>query len=685
MGWAGRESRPAGGARAVVGMFLWVGAVLAAGGGLETAHGQAVGRPTQPDFTGAVDLVEVAVSVRDGNGLTVDDLSGDDIEVYEDGVRQSVAAFRRVDIARERFEVAVSYPSGDVTTNGDPGRPGRVYLLLLDDLHTHPLRSAEVKGIAREFIENGLLLHDLAAVAMTSGLGSSQHFTGDRRLLLEAVDQFVGRYVYPARRPRWWPGGDARERSGGGLPGLERMGGERELKARNAREMLAAIERFAEWLGSVDARRKAMVVIGQGIDYDTSDLFGDREALGLLGETARVADAAARNNVTIYAIDPRGLPTAEESSIRTRFLVDESPEATWRAKQSLRALAEETGGFAFINSNQFSQAFERIVEEQSTYYLLGYVAPRDVPDGRLHHIRIRVGRPDVIVAARRSYVHGRRRGSRGDVATEMVRLLDSPLPQRGLRLEVTSLRMRGDGGGRHPLVLGVWLEPSAAGGGDPGDVILGIVAADRDGRVLERRMVEVSVPAEMRPTLAERGLRLLARMDLSTLERTHVRVGVMDARTGAVGSVHHEAGGLDGGAAGMGISGIALNADGEAPVPTVVGDAGVMAAVPFPVGIRRVFDPAEDLLLFAEVYSGRGVSEEEVFEVSCVIRSEGGAVVYEASEFSDAREGRASYRGTVPLGNLEPGRYLLEVGASVVGGDGARARREVPFRIRPRG
>ena len=378
-----------------------------------------------------------------------------------------------------------------------------------------------------------------AAIAMTSGLTPSQHFTSDRQPLLAAAERFRGRYVPRSRRVWGSVEGSFGRSPVAQDPGPDAMDRERQIKAWNARRMLRSVERFAEWMGGLDARRKAIVLIGQGIDYDTRDLFGDRDALVLLEETSHVAGATARHNVTLYAIDPRGLPTGRRSSIRTRVLVDESPDATWRGKQSLRALAEETGGAAFINSNQFGQAFERVVREQSTYYLPGYRAPRDVPDGRLHHIRIRVNRPDVTVQARRSYVHTRVPDELNDIPTLAAALLDSPLPQPGLRLELTGLSLRGDHATAQSVVVAVRLEPPGDGGRPlPVDTALTVVAADADGTVLARRTVDVPVPAELRRVVQERGLRVLFRLDLPKPGPIHLRAAVVERLTGASGSVH---------------------------------------------------------------------------------------------------------------------------------------------------
>ena len=623
-------------------------------------------------------MIEVAVSVTDESGRPVPDLTADDFEVYEDGRRQPVVAFARVDMPVEPFDAPVSHPPPDAASSAPGERAGRVYLLLLDDLHTHVLRTEEVRAIAREFIENALFGNDLAAVAMTSGLGRNQHFTNDRQRLLEAVERFVGRYA-PAGRLRSWP--PDRPFGPPAVAGPARVDRERETKAREARRMLRSVERFAGWMGGLDARRKAMILIGQGIDYDTRDVFGDRNSLALLDETLRVADVAARHNVTLYAVDPRGLPTGRRSAVRTRVLVDEASEATWRGKQSLRALAEETGGFAFINSNRFGQAFDHIVREQSTYFLLGYRAPRDAPDGRLHHIRIEVDRPGVTINARRSYVHTRMPDEPDDIAAQMSALLDSPLPQSGLRLELTALPLRGDDPDVQPLVVTLRLQPAGDGRGSPAvDSVVSVIAADRDGTVLAGRTVEVSFVGEMLGTVHEHGVRVLSRLDLPGPGRVHLRAAVVDRLTGMRGSVHHEMEVPDLRSASMAMSGLAVNPDPVAPVPTVIAESGLESAVPFPPAARRVFDPDDTLAVFAEIYVNDSRARRRLGLTRTISDAAGASVLRERDEVL-VRDGWARYGTSLPLDGLRSGAYVLRVEA-VEDESGLRVGRRVPFRVR---
>ena len=77
------------------------------------------------------------------------------------------------------------------------------------------------------------------------------------------------------------------------------------------------------------------------------------------------------------------------------------------SQDTLRELAEQTGGIASVNTNDVTPAFERIVDANSRYYVLGYYPPTHPRDGRFHKIEVRVKRPNVRVEARRGYASPR--------------------------------------------------------------------------------------------------------------------------------------------------------------------------------------------------------------------------------------------------------------------------------------
>ena len=167
--------------------------------------GLALAQQTMPDpgaqqppvtFRLEVNYVEVDAVVTDENGDFVDDLKVDDFEVLEDGESQEVTAFSRIRIPVERptrLLFSNRQIEEDVSTNRRPF-DGRVFVLALDDLHTTPLQTSYVKRAATEFIEQYLGANDLVSVIFTSGrTDAAQGFTGNQRLLLEAVDRFAGR------------------------------------------------------------------------------------------------------------------------------------------------------------------------------------------------------------------------------------------------------------------------------------------------------------------------------------------------------------------------------------------------------------------------------------------------------------------------------------------------------------
>ena len=131
---------------------------------------------------------------RQGNFVT--GLTKDDFEVLEDGKPQKVEMFSYVDLPVEKIDrMAFSGRPvvSDVKTN-QQSLAGRFYVIVLDDLDTSLFRTATVRRTARQFLERNFGANDVAAVVYTSGrMDAAQEFTGDRSLLLSAVDKFVGR------------------------------------------------------------------------------------------------------------------------------------------------------------------------------------------------------------------------------------------------------------------------------------------------------------------------------------------------------------------------------------------------------------------------------------------------------------------------------------------------------------
>ena len=376
--------------------------------------------PPPVTFRVEINYVEVDAVVTDAQGRLVTDLSQEDFEVLEDGRPQKVTAFSLINLPVERAPrpLFLGEPiEPDVRAN--TVAEGRIYMIVLDDLHTGFASTPRVKRFLREFVERNFGANDLAAIVYTSGRGiAGQEFTNSRRLLLEAIDRFTGRRLR-SEALEINDSLNSTERDPSDERSLKLMDPLEMERAYNARTTLSAVRDLAAFMEGIRGRRKSLLLISEGISYNIYDVFNYTSA-GLILQHANDAVAAAtRANTAIYAIDPRGLSGFEEGIEASGTPADITPsqfsvtgslmDAVRMSQQSLQVLANETGGFAAINRNDFAGAFERVVRENSTYYVLGYYPANDRRDGRFRRIEVRVKRPGMQVRSRRGYVAPRGR------------------------------------------------------------------------------------------------------------------------------------------------------------------------------------------------------------------------------------------------------------------------------------
>jgi VWFA-related protein len=134
-------------------------------------------------------------------------------------------------------------------------------------------------------------------------------------------------------------------------------------------------------------------------------------------EAVKLQEDANRANVSFYPIDPRGLAAYDESPVAnakinmlTGKYADPEPAVSPRGDldkltarvQSLRALAESTDGVAVVETNNLGAAMQKVADDLSSYYLIGYNSSGKM-DGKFHAITVRVKRPGVDIRARRGF------------------------------------------------------------------------------------------------------------------------------------------------------------------------------------------------------------------------------------------------------------------------------------------
>jgi VWFA-related protein len=417
------------------------------------------GQPQTPTFRVAVDYVEVDVVVTDANSNSIRDLNKDDFQIFEDGKPQTIANFVPVDIPVERATqpfFATHTIEPDVRTNVQPFA-GRMYVMVLDAAHTLPQNTPRTRAAARSFINENLGANDLMAVVGVDGAGggggSGQEFTNNKRLLLAAVDSFRGDAPGSATLSRI--GGAvrtapelsaARAAAGQTPPPLGDDGGFES--DRNARALVEELTAVADWFSVVHGLKKSILLFSEG-SADMQDFFqnggGSNTATRIQARMQDLVRTATKANVAIYAIDPRGLQGLA-ASIELQGVTGEGlGERARLARQSLESFANPTGGFAVVNTNQMVNAFDRIVNENSSYYILAYYPPNPKRDGKYHDIDVRVTRPGVNVRFRRGYANpsGKAPVVNAGVTPELADAIQSPMPISGLAMMVFAAPFKG--------------------------------------------------------------------------------------------------------------------------------------------------------------------------------------------------------------------------------------------------
>jgi VWFA-related protein len=660
-------------------------------------------------FRVEVNYVEVDAVVTDAQGNLVDNLTQDDFEVLEDGRRQSISAFSLVNIPVDRLVrplFATQPVEPDVQTN--TGNEGRLYLIVLDSLHTSPLNTVRVKAAARKFVEENLAANDLAAVVFTRGTSdASQDFTSNKRLLLMAIDRFIGlKPLGPTAAAMQM--GSARI---GAAPG-DPMGDPFEFeRAFNTRAAMERIRTMSEFMAGVRGRRKAMLLFGEGIEYNFNDILASTPATGVLETVRDAIGVATRANVAIYAIDPRGLTNPDQDLV----FANNNPSADARSgdlgprsagrefffsQNSLRQIAYDTGGFPVLNQNDFSTAFDRIVRENSGYYVLGYYSTNERRDGRFRSITVRVRRPGLQVRSRRGYVAPRGRAPETTIRpgtsptlAAAFEAMASPIAVRGIPMRVFAAPIKG---AAPNAVVALAIEFDINGlrfeetnGTFNNRLEVAVTAVDALGK--QHGGTNHSVNIAMRPETLERarqnGLRVLTSIDVPP-GRYQFRVAAGESTGGKAASVITDVEVPDFYKEPLVMSGLAVTSASSLDVVTVSPKDPMATFLPAPLSATREFASGDTLSLFAEFYENLPANTPaHTIDVTTTVRADDGRVLSQDEEEIDSQElvrGRGGFGFTtsVPL-TLEPGLYVVQVQArSRLARPEDAVRREVLIRVR---
>ena len=368
-------------------------------------------RPTAV-FRSSVDLVTVNVVVRDRAGNIVRGLTRDDFTVLEDGKPQTISTFDFEEVPTAPEEVplpaiptvlggvgrAAAAPAAPLEAKPLVDLHGRRLIAMLFDLSSmQPEEIQRAAASARDYVEKRLTPADLVAIAtLSTTLQVPQDFTSDRDALLRMIDRISGvegmgfeEVVAP----------DPTDNTA-----TDFTPDDSEFTLFNTDRRLQALQSLTEAMAGIE-QKKSLIYFSSGITQTGMD---NRVAL------RTVVDRAVRANVSIYTVDARGLqalgPAGDASQASARgqsafsgAAVSNRFDTTADSQDALSSLAEDTGGRAFFDQNDFHGVFDRVVADTSAYYLLGFSSTNRGRDGRFRRIKVALKRPDLKLEYRAGY------------------------------------------------------------------------------------------------------------------------------------------------------------------------------------------------------------------------------------------------------------------------------------------
>lgn len=387
--------------------------------------------PKPPDDVVRVytELVQTDVMVFDRGGKFVNGLTANDFELRIDGKPRAIQGFEQITAGSDE-ESQLAAARGSKTIN--PKRPvpldrGRIVFFYLDDFHLDLTGLTAAKKVITQFIEKEMGQNDQAAIASATGqIGFLQQLTTDRMILRRALDRLNPR-IYSVRDADMPPMNEYQALLIDRLdrqvfdffvaetvrvnPGMRPDSAAALVRARAMQIQAQSARLNQNTLGGLESLIKsARNLPGRKIVFFLSGgFFVDNRRGDAIDKMRQITNAAAKSGVVIYSMDTRGLvATPYDAATERPFdpygqLSISDHQALTASQDGLNALAADTGGKATFNTNDLRKGLTPAIKETSTYYLLAW-KPEEQKQGRFRNLEVKlIGRPDLIVRVRKGY------------------------------------------------------------------------------------------------------------------------------------------------------------------------------------------------------------------------------------------------------------------------------------------
>ena len=350
------------------------------------------------------DLVLVNVVVRDKSGAFVRDLRRDDFVIQEDGKAQQIQSF---DIenpdAGPQTEQTQTVLDGEtkapkiMASRNAPNevvRDKRLIVLFFDLSAMEPEEVDRCVKSANDFVNKQMTAADLVSViTLGDSMQVVQDFTSDHDLLKKAIATLNGDTSQ---------GFEAADTSSDN--GAQFTADDSEYNIFNSDRRLQAISSLSQSLARFQ-QKKSVLYFSGGLE---------RTGLENQSQLRAAVNTAVRSNVSLYAVDSRGLQALPPGGDSTRGSVrgvsaysgasiQGDLDSNFSSQETLATLSTDTGGKAFLDSNNFAPAFAKVQADTSSYYLIGYRSTNKAMDGKFRKITVKLNRKDLKVEYRSGY------------------------------------------------------------------------------------------------------------------------------------------------------------------------------------------------------------------------------------------------------------------------------------------
>jgi VWFA-related protein len=346
-------------------------------------------------------LVVEAVVVKDKKGNPIDGLTAKDFTVTEDGVPQTISFCEHQSLPETAAPLAVTPNTSaedikifnrlartQITTE-TPGqvryKDKRLLALYFDMSAMPPPDQIRALSAAEKFVRTQMTTADLLAIMRYNGEGVEvlQDFTDDRNRLLSILETMVvGEGQGDANSS-----GDSATSDTGAAFGQD----DSEFNVFTTDRQLSALQTAAESLSHLN-EKKELIYFASGLTLNGLDNQAQLHA---------TIDAAIRAGVSFWSIDARGLVAQGPLGDATRgspggssmYNGSAALAMTTRLQQSqdtLYAIAGDTGGKAFLDSNDLSLGIVQAQHAESNYYILGYYTTNSALNGKFRKIKVSV-------------------------------------------------------------------------------------------------------------------------------------------------------------------------------------------------------------------------------------------------------------------------------------------------------